>query len=112
MALLALAVGVLAPRAAGWLDAAQWRGWRDDLRARLEALPVRAFLAGESMSLEARDVLAVQPGAPGGLEVRLAEPLQYSATGAASGGRIEFVFSSHREVWRVEPVTGRVTVLP
>lgn len=112
MALLALAVGILAPRASGWLDAAQWRGWRDDLRARLEALPVRSFLRGQPMTLEARDVRAAQPGAPAGLEIRLAEPLHYSATGAAGGGRIEFIFPGHREVWQVEAITGRVTVLP
>lgn len=109
LALVALATGIALPRAAGWLDAVQERGWRADLRAYIEAMPVRAFLSGEEVRLDAVAVLAAVPGAPPSLQLLLPEPLTYSATGAASGGRLQFKRGTVREVWTVEPVSGRVT---
>jgi prepilin-type N-terminal cleavage/methylation domain-containing protein len=108
LALMALATGIALPRAAGWLDAVQERGWRADLRAYIEAMPVRAFLSGEEVRLDAPAVLAAVPGAPSSLQLSLAEPLTYSATGAASGGRLLFKRGTVREAWIVEPVSGRV----
>lgn len=108
LALMALATGIAAPRAVAWLDAARERGWRDDLRAYLEALPVRSFLAGEGRKLEAGDVLKAVPGAPAGVEIHLPEALNYNAQGVASGGTVEFRRSQYKEVWRIEPLTGHV----
>jgi general secretion pathway protein G len=108
LALMALATGIVLPRAAGWLDSVQERGWRADLRAHLEAMPVRAFLAGEEMRLDAPAILAAVPGGPPGLELRLPEPLIYGSTGAASGGRLQMQRGGVREIWVVEPVSGRV----
>ncbi len=109
LALMALATGIALPRAAGWLDSVQERGWRADLRAYIEAMPVRAFLSGEEMRLDAPAILAAVPGGPSGLELQLPEPLTYSPTGAASGGRMQLRRGGVREVWIVEPVSGRVT---
>jgi general secretion pathway protein G len=108
LALMALATGIAAPRAVAWLDAAQERGWRDDLRAYLEALPVRSFLAGEGRTLEASDVLKVVPGAPPSVEIRLPRALNYSAQGVASGGIVEIRRGQYKETWRIEPLTGHV----
>lgn len=107
LSLLALAVGITAPRAVSWLDAARERGWRDDLRAYLESIPVRAFLSGEGRSYVSGDLLKSVPGAPD-VEVRLPEPLVYDERGVASGGTVEFYRGATKEVWRVEPITGRV----
>jgi general secretion pathway protein H len=108
LVMLALATGIVAPRAAGWLDAARERGWRDDLRAYLEVLPVRTFIAGEPLVLEAKDLLAAVPGAPAQTEIRLPTPIRYDALGVATGGTVELRRGNAREVWRIEPVTGRV----
>lgn len=109
LALIALATGITAPRAVGWLDAARERGWRDDLRAYVEALPVKTFLAGEARSLEARDLLEAVPGAPGSIEIHLLpQRLDYDALGVASGGALELRRGDAKEIWRIEPVTGKV----
>lgn len=112
MALMALATGIVLPRAAGWLDSVQQRGWRADLRAYVEAMPVRAFLSGEEIRLDAPAILAAVPGGPAGLELHLPEPLTYSPMGAAGGGRMELRRAGVREVWTIEPVSGRVSEGP
>lgn len=108
IALIALAAGIVAPRAVGWLDAARERGWRDDFRAYLEALPVRCFLSGEPRQLEAQDLLNAVPDAPARLEIRLPQTITYSAQGVASGGIVELRRGEHRETWQIEPITGQV----
>lgn len=109
LALMALATGIVLPRAAGWLDSVRERGWRADLRAHVEAMPVRAFLAGEPMKLDAPALLAAVPDGPEGVTLHMPEPLSYSATGVASGGSMQLIRQGVREVWTVEPVSGRVT---
>lgn len=108
LALIALATGIVLPRTAGWLDGVQERGWRADLRAYIEAMPVRAFLSGEDKRLDAPALLAAVPGGPPGIELQLPEPLTYSASGAASGGRVQLTRRGHREIWVIEPFSGRV----
>ncbi len=108
LSLMALAVGIAAPRAVGWLDAARERGWRDDFRAYIEALPVRCFLAGESRQFDAQTLLNSVPDAPSRLELRLPHPVSYSALGVASGGEIELRWGDRRETWQIESLTGRV----
>jgi len=71
-------------------------------------LPVRALLGGEPISVDAARLAVAVPGAPSGLELVMAEPLQYSATGAASGGMLELRREGARERWTIEPVSGRV----
>lgn len=109
LALMALATGIVVPRAAGWMDAVQMRGWQADLRAYLEGMPVRAFLSGEDVRLDAAAVLAAVPGVPEGLELQLTAPLSYGAAGVANGGRLILKRGAVSEVWIVEPVSGRVT---
>lgn len=108
LALLALVVGLVAPRTVGWLDAARERGWRDDFKAYLEALPVRCFLAGEPRQYDARSLLDGFPGAPSRLEIRLPQTISYNAQGVSSGGTVELLRGDSREIWRIEPITGRV----
>lgn len=108
MALMALLTGMVLPRLASWMSSVQERGWRSDLHAYLEGMPVRAFLAGEEVRLDATMLLNAVPGAPSAIELRLPEDLIYGPTGAATGGRIEFLRGSVREVWLIEPVSGRV----
>lgn len=109
--LLALTTGIVAPRASRWLDAAQERGWRADLKARIEMLPVRAFLSGEAMTLDIRQLTQDLPGQSGGVELRLKAPLRYSASGAAVGGELELVRGDVRERWVIEPISGAVREL-
>ncbi|MDM4767546.1 type II secretion system protein [Pelomonas sp. SE-A7] len=111
LALFALAAGIVAPQAGRWLEAAQARGWRADLRARLEAQPIRAFLAGQAISLDAQQLRAELPGAPQGLRLALKRPLRYSASGAAEGGELELIEGGRRERWLIRPVSGEVQEL-
>lgn len=108
LALMALATGIVLPRMSGWLDSVQERGWRADLRAYIEAMPVRAFLSGEAKRLDAPAILAAVPGGPPGVELYLPEPLTYDPTGVASGGRVQFTRGGVREVWVVQPISGRI----
>jgi len=108
LALMALAAGIAAPRAVGWLDAARERGWRDDFRSYLEALPVRTFLKGEALTLEAKDLLQAVPGAPDETEIYLPKPLGYDALGVASGGTLVLSRGKLKETWRIEAITGKV----
>lgn len=113
LVLLGLAAGVAAPRTLQALTAAQERGWRNDMKARIEALPVRAFLAGEALSLDAQALLRELPPPQAAVELRLQEPLRYTALGLAGGGELSLKFDARpAERWRVEALTGRVTVLP
>lgn len=107
--LLGLAVGMVAPNASRWLDAAQARGWRADLKAHLEALPVRAFLAGEALSVDATQLSRAVP-APAGTRLRVEAPLRYSASGMAVGGSVELQQGTSREIWRIRPISGEVDV--
>lgn len=109
LVLLGLAAGMVAPNASRWLDAAQLRGWRADLKAHLEALPVRAFLRGEALSIDAEQLRKAVPG-PTAVELRLKAPLRYGASGMAVGGDIELRQGAYREVWRVRPISGEVDV--
>jgi type II secretory pathway pseudopilin PulG len=109
LALMALATGIVLPRMAGWFDSVQERSWRADLRAYLESLPVRAFLAGEPRTVDAAALVRAVPGAPHDLELVMPQALEYGAAGAASGGNIEFRRAGNRERWTIEPVSGRVS---
>ena len=73
--LLGLIMGLVAPLASRSLEAAQRRGWRADLKARIETLPVRAFLAGEALSMDAKQLPLGLPGQSGGVVLRMAAPL-------------------------------------
>lgn len=108
LALMALATGIVLPRMTGWLGSVQERGWRADLRAYIEAMPVRVFLSGEAVRLDAAAILAAVPGSPPGVELYLPEPLTYEPSGAAGGGRMQLKRGGVRETWVIQPVSGRV----
>lgn len=108
LALMALAMGMVLPRMTAWMASVQERGWRADLRAYIAALPVRAFLLGDEMTVDAARLVDAVPGAPADVNIRLREPLTYSAVGVASGGQVELMRDGVREVWVIEPISGRV----
>lgn len=109
MALVAMMAGVAVPRTVRWFESAQERGWRNDLKARIEQMPVRAFRSGQPLSLDAHALEEGLPGRSGGLVLRLREPLQYGAAGLARGGVVELLRDGRVEVrWRVQPITGKV----
>ncbi|MEH0165281.1 prepilin-type N-terminal cleavage/methylation domain-containing protein [Roseateles microcysteis] len=110
LAILGLISGLLAPRVVGWLEAAQVRGWRNDLRAQVELLPVRAFQAGDPLIADAEFLQRDLPPRPAALQLRLPQPLRYGATGLADGGVLELVQGASLERWHVEPISGRVRV--
>lgn len=110
LAILGLLSGLLAPRVVGWLEAAQVRGWRNDLRAYIELLPVRAFQAGDAVIVDAASLQRDLPPRPAALQMRLAQPLRYGANGLADGGVLELVQGASLERWYVEPISGRIRV--
>jgi type II secretory pathway pseudopilin PulG len=110
LTLVALTMGMVLPIGARWVDAVRERGWRGDLYAALAALPLRSFNLGQAQTLDARALRALVADAPGDLEIKLAAPLRYSATGIAEGGKVQLRVSANAqfETWTVEPITGRV----
>ncbi|KQV47063.1 hypothetical protein ASC95_26525 [Pelomonas sp. Root1217] len=107
--LLGLAAGMVAPNASRWLDAAQERGWRADLKAYLETLPLRAFRSGEVLSIDAAQLRKAVPE-PVGIQLRVDKPLRYGASGMAVGGAIELRQGASREIWRIRPISGEVDI--
>lgn len=109
LALVAMMTGLAAPRAIRWLESAQERGWRHDLKARIELLPVKAFRSGQPLSVDAAALVQGLQGQAGGLVLRLPEPLQYGPGGLARGGVLELLRDGQVETrWRIQPVTGKV----
>ncbi len=108
LTLIGLTIGLVAPSMVRWLGAAQERGWRADLRARIEALPVKAFIGGEPLALDGPALLRDLPGLPADVTVELDAPLRYSELGVALGGVLEIQQGRQRDQWRVAPVTGEV----
>ncbi|MDN3920972.1 prepilin-type N-terminal cleavage/methylation domain-containing protein [Roseateles violae] len=110
LTIAALSIGFVLPAASRWIAAVQERGWRDDLRAALQGLPVAAFRQGAVLELDAPALRALLPDLPAELEFSLEQPLRYSAMGVASGGRLSVRSKpgGRAEVWQIEAVTGRV----
>ncbi len=109
--ILGLASAVAVPQVGRWLDAAQLRGWRADLRAQIEQYPVAAFLSGEVLVIDAAALQRGLRSAPGGASFTLKAPLRYAANGAAEGGEIRVSLGDWQAIWRVAPVTGAVEEL-
>lgn len=109
LAIVALASATAVPRVAGWLAAAEQRGWRADLRAQLSRYPAQAFLAGAPLMVDAQRLRQdLGERWPANAEVRLDKPLRYGANGAAQGGRLTVTLGDWRSEWRVTPLTGEV----
>ncbi|MBT9455982.1 MAG: prepilin-type N-terminal cleavage/methylation domain-containing protein [Burkholderiaceae bacterium] len=109
LSIVALTAGLMLPSASRWIEAARERGWRDDLRAGLMALPVLAFQKGEPMVLDADAIRALAPSVPDSVQIRLSKSLAYSANGVAGGVELTLRPPGGKpEVWIVEPITGLV----
>ncbi len=108
MALLALVAGVAAPPVARWLENAELRGWRADVRARIERLPVDAYLSGTPLEVDAAALLQGLAAQPAGARLTLERPLRYAANGAAEGGWVRLEAGGQVQRWRVQPMTGEV----
>lgn len=109
LAIVALVSATAAPRVAGWLEAAEQRGWQSDLRAQLARYPVETFLRGEPLDVDERR-LRTDLGErwPAQATVRLDAPLRYAANGAAQGGRLLLGLGGWQMEWRVLPLTGEI----
>ncbi|WP_409938650.1 type II secretion system protein [Inhella sp.] len=108
MALLALVAGVAAPPVARWLENAELRGWRADVRARIERLPVDAYVSGAPMEVDAATLLKGLAAQPAGARLTLERPLRYAANGAAEGGWVRLEAGGQVTRWRVQPLTGEL----
>jgi len=109
LSIVALTAGLMLPSASRWIEATRDRGWRDDLRAGLTALPVRAFQKGESMVLDADAIRELAPSVPNTVQIKLSKSLTYSANGSAGGVELTLrAQGGQPEVWTVEPITGLV----
>lgn len=111
LAMVALVAGVAGPPVARWLESAELRGWRADLKARIEQYPVQAFLAGEPKEVDAKTLIEGLPSQPTNARVTLSQPLRYSAMGQAAGARVTLEAESWTATWEVQPFTGRVQEL-
>jgi prepilin-type N-terminal cleavage/methylation domain-containing protein len=112
LAIVALASAPAVPRVAGWLEAAEQRGWRADLRAQLARYPLQAFLRGEALEIDAKRLrLDLGDRWPEAAVVRLDQPLRYAANGAAAEGRLTLSLGAWQSEWRVLPLTGEVEEL-
>lgn len=112
LAIVALASSVAVPRAIAWLESAEQRAWRVDLRFQLERYPVQAFLAGEATRVDV-ERLRTDMGRPwpDNAQLTLTQPLRYSANGVASGADLELKMGDWQARWRIVPLTGEVREL-
>jgi hypothetical protein len=109
VALLALLAGMVTPAVLRSISAAQLRALTSELHAVLESLPVRAFVVGSAMTVDATSLRQQLLDLPQDWNVRVDPPLKYGPTGVAGGGSVQLqtpdgeVFS-----WRVAPISGHV----
>lgn len=112
LVLLGLLVGLTAPAMLRAANAARLRGVRVDLINMIEALPLRAFAAGQRLTVTAEELQTQLPDWPADWQLRSDHPLRYSAAGVADGAVLvlrqgsEFTAATLRLT--VAPVTGDV----
>lgn len=111
LSIVALTTGLILPSASRWLSSARERGWQQEVRAELAALPMRAFRSGEPMELDAAALQKLlREQLPAGAAVELDAPLRYSAAGVAAGGVVQVRSADGKSLrWRVAPSTGEIT---
>ncbi|MDP2006307.1 MAG: prepilin-type N-terminal cleavage/methylation domain-containing protein [Rubrivivax sp.] len=109
LALIALLGAVVLPALSSGLDKARARAFERDLKAVVDALPLRAFLRGEPLEVDASALLAaLPPDQPAGYSVSLGQPLRYGADGVAAGGELLLSRPDGRnQRWTVLPITGQ-----
>lgn len=111
LSIVAMTAGLILPSTSRWLAAAQERGWRQEVRAELAGLPMRAFRQGEPLELDApalRDLLKDQ--LPAGAVLEVSAPLRYSASGVAAGATVRLRTADGRaQAWVIAAPTGEVT---
>jgi type II secretory pathway pseudopilin PulG len=114
MALVAMAVGLVAPATLRGLDAARERGLSSDLEALLAGLPLRAFQNGLPLCIDAKQLRATLVDLPPDWRLKIKEVcLQYGPTGMAAGGEISMQAPGRDSVrWKVSLITGEVKRLP
>lgn len=114
MALVAMAVGLVAPATLRGLDAARERGLSSDLEALLASLPLRAFREGSPLSIDVRQLRANLVDLPAEWRLNIkGESLQYGPTGMAAGGEISMQAPGRDSLrWKVSLITGEVKRLP
>lgn len=110
LALVALVSGFTLPAVSGWLAGVRARAVESDLRAQVEALPLKAFRQGRAMTVDAATLAAMLPGFdPGTTQIELERPMQYGPEGVAGGGTLRLLRPGQPPtLWQIEPVTGRV----
>jgi prepilin-type N-terminal cleavage/methylation domain-containing protein len=107
LVLLSLAIGTVGPAVSTWHAATRERGWRSDLKAALDQLPVKVFFSGQSMRLDAAELDRLVPGRPTDMRVELERDLVYQANGMTTGGTVR-VQGLRAQTLRILPLTGEV----
>jgi len=109
LALVALVAGIVGPVAANSVQAARDRGLRADLMAHLEALPVKAFAQGKTLTVDAA-ALARAIELPAGWTLQAEPALVYGPTGVATGGTVRLTTPAGAVTsWRIRAVSGLVS---
>lgn len=112
LVLLGLITGLVAPLAANGLQAARERAVSAELAALMDGLPVRAFGAAAAQTYDAQALVQLLGDLPVGWEIQVDPPLNYSASGVASGGDVSLLAPGRSPLrWRVQPVSGEVQLL-
>jgi general secretion pathway protein H len=109
MALVALAIGLVAPAAQRGMEAARERGIASDVSAALAGMPVRAFQRGAPQSIDEPVLRELVPSLPRDWRVDMPKALRYAATGVASGGLLSLQPPAGKAlVWRIHALNGEV----
>ena len=107
LVLLSLAIGTVGPAVSNWMAAARERGWLDDLKSAVDALPLKAFLNGQPLLIDGAELDRLVPGRPPGVTLEVQPVLVYQANGMAAGGLIR-IQGPRAQTWRILPLTGEV----
>ena len=112
--LLGLMTALVAPRAAGQLEAARQRSLERQLRAVVEDLPMRAFRQGRELAVSSSDLQRMLgEDWPADQRIELKDVLRYGSTGLASGGELTVLRPGQGgSTWYVVPYTGRLSQAP
>jgi prepilin-type N-terminal cleavage/methylation domain-containing protein len=113
LAMVSMLAGLVGPAAVRAVEGAETRALHRRLVAVVEALPLEAYRSGQPLALNATELRARLGPAAKDAQLRLQQPLAYSAEGVARGAQLSLVDARGGErVWVVQPVSGKVEPAP